>query len=292
MNQESYERFTNSKLYSLGDKLGDIIMLSFFWLICSIPVVTMGTATSALYFAVHKRFSDGSETPVRDYWRSFKSNLGQGIILNIILLLYAGATGFNIFVAWKGFNGIKLPDWYLPVAILLLLPLIFSVPYVFPYLARFKNTVRNSLFHSFTFATMYAGHTLIMWLYMIVSLVIMIAFFPSMLVLPFTCCFLCHRLIERDFGYALIQREKREHPERFQDEDPGKDEDEDEDEEEYEYDEDDEEIYDGEEDDEDDEPDESSDEDDGSDESSDADEDEDNEKNEEEESDEQPDSDE
>ncbi|MBP5492136.1 MAG: YesL family protein [Clostridiales bacterium] len=226
MKESSYDRITNSRFYSLGDKLGDIIMLSFFWLICSLPIVTMGPATCALYFAMHKRFADKSETPVRDYWRSFKGNLGQGIVLNIILLLYAGVTGFNIFVAWKGFNGIKLPDWYLPVAILLVLPLVFCVPYVFPYLARFKNSTKNTLFHSFTFATMYAGHTLLMWLFMILSLAVMIAFFPSMLFMPFVCCYLCRRLIERDFGFALLQKEKREHPERFREEEDEDDEEE------------------------------------------------------------------
>ena len=232
MSQSFYDRVTNSKFYDLGDKLGDIIKLSFFWLICSIPIVTCGPASSALYYAIHKRFKNGSETPGRDYWHSFKDNLGQGILLTVIVLLYAGITGFNIFFAWKGWNGIHMPSWYLPVSILLLLPLIFSVPYIFPYIARFKNTTRNSLFHSFTFATMYAGHTLVMWLFMLLSLAIMIAFFPAMLFLPFTCCYLCWRKIERDFEYALIQREKREHPERFQNEN------EEEDDDEYEYDED------------------------------------------------------
>lgn len=236
MDQSFYDRVTNSKFYNLGDKLGDIIKLSFFWLICSIPVVTCGPASCALYYAIHKRFKKGSETPGRDYWHSFKENLGQGIVLTIIILLYALVTGFNIFVAWKGWNGIHMPSWYLPVAILLLLPLIFCVPFTFPYLARFKNTTRNTLFHSFTFATMYAGHTLFMWLIMIVSLAVMIAFFPSMLVLPFTCCYLCWRKCEHDFEYALIQKEKREHPERFAEE-SSEEEDEDE-EDEYEYDED------------------------------------------------------
>ncbi|MBR5975080.1 MAG: DUF624 domain-containing protein [Clostridiales bacterium] len=217
MNQSSFERFTNSRLYALGDKLGDVFLLSFFWLICSIPLVTMGAATSALYYAINKRYADKSETPLADYWRSFRQNLGQGIALTLILLLYLGATVFNVYVAFFGWNGTKLPSWYGPVALLLLLPFLFTAIYVFPYLARFRNSVGHILFHSFTFSTMYTGNTFIMWLYVIVSAAVMIFFFPSLLFMPFICCYLCWRRIERDFGYALLLKKKREEAESQED---------------------------------------------------------------------------
>ena len=223
MSQSFYDRVSNSKFYVLGDKLGDIIILSFFWFICSIPIVTMGTASSALYFAVHKRFHDHSSTPGHDFWHSFKQNLPQGVALNVVLLLYGAITGFNFFVAIWGFRGIHMPSWYAPVAAFLILPFLCAVPYTFAYLARFKNTFKNTLFHSFTFSTMYPGHMFLMLLYMILSLAIMIAFFPAILFLPFTCCYLCHRCCEKDFAYALMLKQKREHPELFQDEEPAKD---------------------------------------------------------------------
>ena len=59
---------------------------------------------------------------------------------------------------------------------------------------------------------------MIMWLYVILSAVLMIFFFPSLLFAPFTCCYLCRRYCERDFNYALLLRDKREHPEKYQDE--------------------------------------------------------------------------
>lgn len=218
MEQSSFDRVTNSKFYALGEKLGDIMILSLCWLICCIPVITIGPSCAALYYAVHKRFEDKSETPAKDFFRSFRTNLVQGIILTIIYLLYLGITGFNLYVAIFGFNGTFLPSWYTPVAVVLLLPFLFSALYVFPYLSRFKNTVKTTLFHGFTFSTMYPGHTMIMWLYVILSAVLMIFFFPSLLFAPFACCYLCRRYCERDFNYALLLRDKREHPEKYQDE--------------------------------------------------------------------------
>lgn len=218
MSDNSYDPYSKSKFYRLGDKLGDIIILSMLWLVCSLPVVTMGASSSALYFAVHKRFHDSSATPARDFLRSFKQNLGQGILLNLVLLIYGLVAGFNIFFAIFGWNGMTLPTWYAPIAGLLALPLLCTVPYTFPYLARFKNTFKNILLHSFTFATMYPGHAFLIWFYILVSLALMIVFFPGLLFLPFTCCYLCWRVIEKDFNYALLLKDKREHPERYADE--------------------------------------------------------------------------
>lgn len=210
MDQNFYDRFTNSKLYSIGDILGDIILLCLCWLLCCLPVVTIIPSSSALYFAINKRFKDDSGKPVKDFFHSFKQNIRQGIVLSVIILLYAAATIFNILFAIYGYNGVTLPQWYLPFAILLLLPLFFTAAFVAPYLARFTNNVRGTLFHSFTFSTMHLGHTLLMWIYIIASIAAMIFFFPSLLFMPFICCYLCWRLCEKDFAAAMQLKESRE----------------------------------------------------------------------------------
>lgn len=218
MDQNTYDRISNSRFYVLGDKLGDIILLCLCWLLCSIPVVTLGPSCTALYYAINKRFKDGSEKPAKDFFHSFKQNLLQGILLTVIILVYAAATVFNILFALYGFNGVTLPSWYLPFAVLLVLPLLFTATFVFPYLSRFKNTVRGTLFHSFTFSTMYVGHTLLMWLFIVASVAIMLFFFPALLFMPFTCCYLCWRLCEKDFETALALKDRRENPEKYQEE--------------------------------------------------------------------------
>lgn len=215
MDDNFYDRISNSIFYDIGDKLGDIILLCLCWLLCCIPVVTIGPSSSALYYAVNKRFKDGSATPTKDFFHSFKQNLRQGVVITIIVLLYTAATIFNILFAIYGFADVKLPSWYLPFAILLLLPLIFTLTYIAPYLSRFTNTVRGTMFHSFTFSTMHIGHTLLMWVYILVSLALMIFFFPSLLFMPFTCTYLCWRLCEKDFSSALSMKAKREDAERI-----------------------------------------------------------------------------
>ena len=45
-----YDKYANSWLYNLGDKLGDMIILSVLWLIFSLPIITIGPASAALYY--------------------------------------------------------------------------------------------------------------------------------------------------------------------------------------------------------------------------------------------------
>ena len=42
-------------IYRLTEKIADLLILSVFWLVCSIPLVTLGPATTALYRSEERR---------------------------------------------------------------------------------------------------------------------------------------------------------------------------------------------------------------------------------------------
>ena len=100
---------------------------------------------------------------------------------------------------------------------------------------------------------MYLGHNVIMWILFLASVALVILFPPFVLIVPFVCGFFCWKLCEPDFNYARLLKDKREHPEKYQSEQPQDDEDEYEDEDEEVFEDDDDSGEDGEEYDEDDE---------------------------------------
>ena len=211
--ESSFERMTNSLLFRIGEVIWDLLLLSVLWLVFSIPVVTCGAATSALYFAVHRRFSLHNSTPAKDFIRSFKLNLKQGLVLNLIFLIYAAVVGFNIRVAVYGWGEITLPDWYLPVALLLLIPLLLSYPLTFPYLARFTSDTKHLLLNSTLMSVMNPGRTLLIWFYTILAVAAMIYFPPCALIAPAGVSFLIMRSAEKTFKAALDNEKSREESE-------------------------------------------------------------------------------
>lgn len=204
-----YDRLTQSKFYSLGDKLGDLIILSLLWVLFSLPIVTIGASTAALYHATTRRFCHESRTPGKDFLRSLRMNLRQGTILTLIYLIYGGIIAFDIYIARNGLGEFTLPAFYEQVAYVLLLPIIFSLPYVFAYLSRFTNTILTTMKHSAVFSIMHPVHTLGLLLIAAVCAGVMIVFPPSVLLVPVTGAYLCSKWIERDFNISL-QPDKEE----------------------------------------------------------------------------------
>ena len=232
-----YNKVSNSRFYRFGDKLGDLMILSLLWLVFCLPIVTAVPSTAALYYAVRKRKFKKSLTPKDDFFKSLKTNLKQGIIINIIYLIYSAVVTLNILFGYFGIAGVKLPDFYFPASFILLIPIIFTYPFMIALLARYENSTAGIIKNAFTLSTMYLGTTVKIWLLLILSLAVMIVFFPAALVLPALSCRVIVKMIEKIFKYAAKQEADRnkqadEADETDEDEETDPDEDPDENEEE------------------------------------------------------------
>lgn len=198
-----YDKYANSWLYNLGDKLGDIILLSVLWFVFSIPIITIGPASAALYYAVVRRFRLGYNTPFKDFLHGFRQNLKQGIIITLIYIVYGLFVALDILFAQRGIGNIKLPSFYGQIAYVLLLPIAFTLPYVFPYLSRFTSTIKTTFRNSFLLASSHFIHTLGILVLMIGSAFAMPLFPPSILVVPAICALICSYMIENDFSKII-----------------------------------------------------------------------------------------
>ncbi|MDR3092052.1 MAG: YesL family protein [Clostridiales bacterium] len=128
-------------LYRLGSALWDVLALNFLWLICSLPILTMGASTTALYYVTTRRVSAREGYIWRDFFRAFKENFKEASKIWLSLL----AAGFVVFINMynmlynKGFAA-KLGG---AAPLLLTAQIVFFVEiitlglYAFPILSRF-----------------------------------------------------------------------------------------------------------------------------------------------------------
>ena len=200
--EDFFRKITNSRFYRFGDKLGDIMALSLLWFVFSIPLITFIPSCSALYFAVNRRREKESDTPSKDFIHSFKTNLKQGSVIGLIYLIYTTIAVGNILIGRYGIGNIKLPSFYFPLSFILLLPIIFSLPFVIVCLARFENTTKRTIINGFTLSTMYMGKSLFTIIAMIVTLAIIVVFPPSILFLPALTCMLIVDSLEKAIRYT------------------------------------------------------------------------------------------
>ena len=75
--------------------LWNILVLSLLWLLCSLPVLTLGASSTAAYYGAAKVLRHKNGTLVREFFASFRRNLRQSIPLTLVFLLLAVVLGLE-----------------------------------------------------------------------------------------------------------------------------------------------------------------------------------------------------
>ena len=131
-------------------KFGDLIVLNILWIITSIPIVTIGASTTAMYYVTLKLVRDEDGYTIRSYFRSFKENFKQATVIWLIMLVVGFLLGFDLYFFIKmqtessNFRNIM-------ITIFASMTLIYTciLVYVFPLQSRFYNPVKRTLFNAF-----------------------------------------------------------------------------------------------------------------------------------------------
>ena len=76
------------------NKLGDIIVANLLFLVCCIPIITIGPALTALYHCMLRTVKGNNNGTTKTFFRAFKENFRQSLIVWLGLL----AVGFILFL--------------------------------------------------------------------------------------------------------------------------------------------------------------------------------------------------
>ena len=125
----------------------DLVALNLIWLICCVPVITIGPSTAAMH-CVARDIAKGEWPPVlKTFFREFRSNFKQSLLVFLILLIpVCMAAAYLLMFASGGLDHIPVLK-YLCVLAVVIIALVCS--YVYPLLAHFDNTVGNTLKNAF-----------------------------------------------------------------------------------------------------------------------------------------------
>ena len=132
----------DSKFMRAMSTLGDLLVLNLVFLVCCVPLVTIGPAVAALYTAAFRIVRDTGGRPVKTFFQAFRQNLRRGIGLWLLLLLAGAVVGLDIWL-FTAFAG-ALRFLVVLFGILLVLVL-FTAGYAFPLLSQFDNTVKGTI---------------------------------------------------------------------------------------------------------------------------------------------------
>lgn len=134
----------DSDIMALLTAFGDLIIANVLWILTSMPIVTLGASTAALYSVVHSPSGNHfSSSVVRNYFHAFRRNFRQGTLLFLILLLPTALAAVNAVILVQGMLDGSLILYF--ICALPMAPLVFLWSYVFPLIAWYDNTVWGTL---------------------------------------------------------------------------------------------------------------------------------------------------
>lgn len=152
----------DGKVFGFFNKTADLVLLNLLWLLCSLPIVTVGASTTALYYVAMKIARNEESYIVRSFFESFRENCRQATAIWGMEVLLGVVLYFDFY-----FSSHVPAQWgrfmFVPFAVI---GFIFSVTgcYVFPVLSFFKNSVKNTVKNAFLMAAGNLQYTLLVLL--------------------------------------------------------------------------------------------------------------------------------
>lgn len=188
-------------------KMADVVLLTLLWVLCSLPLVTIGASTIALYDAIARCVHGTHESPFKYFFHVYKKELLRGILITLLwaLLGFGLYMGYMYLYQWGKTNSLAAIYSMVYLGTLLIPVGIFA--WLIGLEARFQYGVFGLHKAAATFAIVHLPTTGILLGIVAVAVVIAV-FVPAMvLLLPGIVVTLHSWLIEKVFKKYIGEEE-------------------------------------------------------------------------------------
>ena len=155
--------------------------LNILWLICCLPIVTIGASTTALFYVTLKMAEDRDDGLTGMFFRAFRQNFLPATKLWLVLLGTGAFLAMDGYIVWHIWS--QSIFWTLVAALLIVAAIVYAVVllYAFPLLARFENTTFGILKTALLVGLRYLVCTLLMaGIYFLMGWVVVNLFTPRL----------------------------------------------------------------------------------------------------------------
>ena len=129
----------NNPLIVFMVKLANMFIVSLYWVICCLPVVTILPACAALYHTVNKVIHGNGNAVTRDFFTSFRAALRPGIALSVIFVLAGGLIAYGVYTGTQIWASGIFGTIYMAAGVLIAFIFLTTLVYVAPALSRFNG---------------------------------------------------------------------------------------------------------------------------------------------------------
>ena len=135
----------DSRIMIFLSRVADLVILNILWLVCCVPVVTIGASTTAMYHVIRHWQKDSVSSIMRDFFQSFKEDFKQATPVYLILLIPTVAVVMNAMLIFNPENSAAVPSYLLVIWFISALILLFISSFVYPVMAFFADSIFKTL---------------------------------------------------------------------------------------------------------------------------------------------------
>lgn len=190
-------------------RLSDLMILNFMWILCSIPIITIGASTTALYNTTLKMVNENEGYLLKSFFKSFKDNFKKATIVWLAIIISFIVLAVNL-IFWIQFRSLA---GYVSISIVMFLSLLFLLTnnYIFPLISSFNLSIKNSVIKSFVLALKYLPYSVLLLAISIIEIVVTIMSpiaIIFMIILGFSfCAFINSYLLKKVFSKSAVYLE-------------------------------------------------------------------------------------
>lgn len=181
-------------LLTVLQKTGEVILLNALFVVCCIPVVTVGPAVTSFYYAMIKSIRRDRSGPIVEFFASMKRTAGKGILLTVGLAAWYAVLFLGRYFAQNQTGFLKyilyVDDAFLLISVLITV-------YLFPAFSRFSVKTSRLLKLSFAMSVRFFPITLLLIAGTAATAAVLYLIPFSILVMPGIWCFASTFLVER-----------------------------------------------------------------------------------------------
>lgn len=135
----------DNKFFTALSKIVDAIFVSLLWIICCIPIFTIGASTAALYGTVHKSILRGHGYLAPTFFGYFKDIFKTATKMWLVFMVIYGVLFGDCYIVWSmGQNDDSIKAFFFFFLIMLAFVSVWVI-YAFAYITRFEDTAKVTL---------------------------------------------------------------------------------------------------------------------------------------------------
>ena len=158
-------------------RVGDLMILNLLFILCSLPVVTLGASLTALHRVTQNMLFEQEAPIIKSFFRAFRQNFKQSTLAWLVELVIIVSLVCDVLLVMAYFDGGLAKAMYILVAVLAILVAgVFS--YLMPLIARYENGMRQQVNNAVVLAIIKLPKTVLLMLLNLLPVILLLISVP------------------------------------------------------------------------------------------------------------------